>query len=188
MAAPKKREINLLKYKHFEDTLAGKVLAWVLSAGRVIVIITEIIVIAAFLSRFWLDRNLADLNEQNAALKAQVEAFSSFEKEFRSAQERLSLYKNLSAAQAKYSQIIKEVTSLLPTDVLLTNISITGDAVNITGKAISENGLAGFINAAGRAKTVKDIKLADLSLETKEQQLINFSLVGKPGGTSGGGN
>lgn len=188
MAAPKKREINLLKYKHFEDTLAGKVLAWALSAGRVIVIITELIVIAAFLSRFWLDRTLTDLNEQNAALKAQIEAFSSFEKEFRSAQERLSLYKNLGATQAKYSQIIKEVALLLPSDVLLTNISITGEGVYITGKAISENGLAGFISTLGKAKTVKDIKLTDLSLETKEQQLISFSLTGKPGGTSGSGN
>lgn len=178
MTAPKQREINLLKQRRFEDTLFGRSLTWALSAGRVIVIVTELIVIAAFLSRFWLDRALTDLNEQNSALKTQVEAFSSFETEFRQAQERLTLYKNLIGSQKRYSGIVKEVASFLPSDVALTNISVSEDLVEIKGRALSEGGLAGLIKALEGAKTVKDIKLSDLSLETKEQQLIIFSLGG----------
>lgn len=176
MSAPKRREINLLAKRGFEYSLLGKVLSWALSAGRVIVIITELVVIAAFLSRFWLDRTLTDLNEQNAALKNQVEAFSSFETEFRQAQERLTLYKNLTGSQTKYSETVKEFASLLPVEIALTGISLSPEGVEIKGKSLSESGLAGFINSLGKAKTIKDVKLTDLSLETKEQQLISFSL------------
>lgn len=186
MAAPKKREINLLKQRRFEDTLPGKVLHWALSAGRVIVIITELVVIAAFLSRFWLDRMLTDLNEQNTALKSQVEAFSSFENEFRSLQERLSLYKNLVSSQSKYPKLVKEVASSLPAEVALTSLTVSENAIELKGKSISEGGLAGFIKALGGAQTIKDIKLADLSLETGEQQLISFSLTGVPKGLQDG--
>ncbi|MBI2007482.1 MAG: PilN domain-containing protein [Candidatus Blackburnbacteria bacterium] len=178
MSAPKRREINLLTKRGFENALLGKVTNWALSAGRVIVIVTELIVIAAFLSRFWLDRTLTDLNEQNAALKTQVEAFSSFEKDFRNAQERLSLYDKLSSSQTYYSKFVKELASLLPADVALTNISASDNSVEIKGRSLSENGIAGLISALEKSKTIKDVKLSDLSLDTKGQQLIVFSLKG----------
>lgn len=186
MSAPKRREINLLTRRGFENALLGKIINWALSAGRIIVIVTELIVIAAFLSRFWLDRTLTDLNEQNTALKSQVEAFSSFEKEFRSFQERLALYKNLAGSQIKYSKTIKEIASSLPAEVALTNISVSENSIEIKGKALSEGGLLGFIKALGGAQTVKDIKLADLSLEARGQELISFSLTGIPKGRQDG--
>ena len=50
----RKEEINLLPQKGFEATTAGRILAWILSTFRIIVIITELLVMVAFLSRFWL--------------------------------------------------------------------------------------------------------------------------------------
>jgi hypothetical protein len=58
-----KKEINLLPKEEFEKKPLGKFLVWALSIGRYIVIFTELIVILAFLSRFKLDRDLADLNQ-----------------------------------------------------------------------------------------------------------------------------
>lgn len=181
MSAPKRREINLLLQRRFEDTPLGRFLNWALSAGRVIVILTELIVIAAFLSRFWLDRTLTDLNEENTALKAQVDAFSSFETEFRQTQERISLYKTLSSSQDKFSLPIREIASLVPADIALTNLSFSEESgsAEIKGRALSEGGLAGFIKALEKSSVIKEIKITDLSLETREQQLITFSLTGK---------
>lgn len=180
MAARSRKEINLLKKHRFEDTLAGKIFNWAITAGRVIVIVTELVVIVAFLSRFWLDRTLTDLNDQNAALKAQVEAFSAFESDFRNAQERLIIYQTLTLNQLKYSLTIKEISSLLPADVALTTLSISNDSIEIKGRALSENGIAGLLRSLENTETLKDVKLSSLSLETREQQFITFSLTGSP--------
>ena len=65
MAARKKnKEINLLPQEQFAASTTGRVLAWVLSTFRMIVILTEMIVIIAFLSRFWLDIKSNDLTDE----------------------------------------------------------------------------------------------------------------------------
>src|SRR3990167_9181041 len=92
-----KKTINLLVLEGFEHSPVGKVLHWLLSAGRTIVIFTELIVIISFLSRFWLDRTLTDLSEQNNNKRAQIEASRQFEENFKSVQQRLSLVNQIQA-------------------------------------------------------------------------------------------
>ena len=99
MPASKTKTINLLIQEGFEHTQLGKILNWLLTAGRTIVVVTELVVITAFLSRFWLDKTLTDLNEQNALKKAQVEASLPFEKDFRAIQSRLSEYKKIETSK-----------------------------------------------------------------------------------------
>ena len=65
MAARKKSSrINLLPQEEFAASTLGRILAWILSTFRILVIMTELIVILAFLSRFWLDARTTDLNEE----------------------------------------------------------------------------------------------------------------------------
>ena len=64
MSAHKKQQVNLLPEKGFTSTTTGRVLTWILSTFRIIVIVTEIIVMIAFLSRFWLDAQNTDLSEE----------------------------------------------------------------------------------------------------------------------------
>ena len=63
MPAKKEPEINLLPQEEFEGSVIGRILKWGLSTFRIIVIIVEMVVMAAFLSRFWLDAKNSDLNE-----------------------------------------------------------------------------------------------------------------------------
>lgn len=175
MAAPKKK-INLLVREGFEHTTVGRVLNWSLSAGRVIVIITELIVIIAFLSRFWLDKSLTDLNNKNASLKAQIQAASSFEEEFRNAQERLSAYKKLDARAEKTGELIRKISALLPADASLTGISFVEKEITLRGIALSEEGLAGFIKALRDSGQFTSVAIFDISLDSSLQQSLNFIL------------
>ncbi len=168
MAARKK--INLAILEGFENTTLGRAVSWALSAGRAVVVLTELLVILAFLSRFWLDRQLVDLNEQNAAREAQVKAQSSFEAQFRSAQNRISEFEKLttsgasSATKQGVAETVQDIAKLLPADVSLVTVSFTEGKFQLNGVALSEGGLAGFVKALeGSGKyagaTIKDIAL-----------------------------
>ncbi len=179
MAAPKHKKVNLLIREGFEHSALGKTLSWVLSIGRTIVIFTELVVIIAFLSRFWLDRMHTDLIGQNNTKKTQIQASGQFEKDFRSAQLRLAAYQALESSRLSPAKLIKDVSPLLPIDVTLTEFSINKGKLDVRGTALSEAGLAGFIKALENSGKYKDIKLGDISLQTGGQKVIAFLINGE---------
>lgn len=176
MAASVPKKINLLVQEGFENTPLGKALNWLLSAGRVIVVLTQLVVIAAFLSRFWLDRQLTDLADRNNELKTQIEARASFESAFRDLQERLSVYGKVYGEKTIASSVIANIASLLPSDVSLSSVSMTEGAFVLQGSALSERGLAGFIKALDGKEEFENTVLTEVSLETGGQQTIRFSI------------
>src|SRR3990167_1085348 len=100
MAAPKEKAlINLLPQEEFESSTFGRVLKWLLSSFRIMVIITELVVMTAFLSRFWLDAKTTDLNDSIKQKQAVIESQNNFEKEFRKTQNRLVIFKEVTEAQ-----------------------------------------------------------------------------------------
>jgi methyl coenzyme M reductase subunit C-like uncharacterized protein (methanogenesis marker protein 7) len=76
---PAKKEISLLPDEENLNTLSARVLRYLTTIGRVIIILTELAVISAFLSRFWLDRKNADLSETIRQQKAILESTQEFE-------------------------------------------------------------------------------------------------------------
>lgn len=178
MAALKRRKekkVNLLVRTDFEHTTLGRILNWALSAGRIIVIVTELVVILAFISRFWLDRTLTNLNEQNQARQAQIEAAASFETAFREDQKRLDVYKRLEGLKTNAQQLVLQVSTSLPADVSLTNITLAENQINLQGVALSEAGLAGFLKALEDTGRFSAINLKDLTLSF-DAQLLKFTV------------
>jgi len=85
----KSKQINLIPQDEFESSNFGRILKWALSTFRIVVIVTELIVMSAFLSRFWLDAKNSDLNEEINVNKSQIIAYKDIETEFRSLQKNL---------------------------------------------------------------------------------------------------
>ena len=56
-------DVNLLEKDDFSESPIGRIVTWAITYGRYIMILTEIVVLLAFISRFSLDRKLTDLNE-----------------------------------------------------------------------------------------------------------------------------
>lgn len=173
----KKRKINLLVKEGFENTTFGRVLTWSLSAGRIIVVVTELVVIIAFLSRFWLDRTLTDLNESNGAKRKQIEASKNFETDFRAAQTRLSAYKKL-AVKTNASAKLGEVAASLPADVTLNRVTVSKKELMVVGTALSESGLAGVMKSLSASSSFTNITLTNLVLSTEGQQGLVFTIKG----------
>jgi len=144
-----------------------------LSFGRWIVIITELIVILCFLSRFKLDRDLTDLGEKIKQQQAIIASFGDLEKDFRNLQKRLSTIDDLEKEQLGTSLLLDEISGLVPLDVSLKELAIREKKVKISASVLSEAGLNSFIENLSESK-FKKITLENVSRGISGE--IKFSL------------
>ncbi len=179
MAARKQEKINLLPQKGFEATTTGRLLAWVLSTFRIIVIVTEIIVMIAFLSRFWLDAQNADLNEKIEEKKAVLLASAAQEKEFRDTQKRLSIFSNIVSGQGIAPESLQKIISFLPDDLYLTQLTFGKNAFNIEGTTPSEQSIQQFVVNLNASGSFTEVFLQGIQSETKDPTLLIFKINAK---------
>lgn len=175
MPAKKEKEINLLPQNEFEASILGRVLRWMLSTFRVIVIITELVVMGAFLSRFWLDVQNSDLNEtikQNVGI---ITSYQDIEREFNLAQKRLKINSEITK-QTPRSEEIKLITSLLPSDISLISVSSDAGSSQIKGVSGSEQGIAQFITNLETQKQVGKVELSQLDSDKQNPSYIIFTI------------
>lgn len=177
MVAQKKQgQINLLPEANFDATTAGRVLSWVLSTFRIIVIVTEIIVMIAFLSRFWLDAQNTDLNDDIKEKAAVLTASKNFEREFENTQKRLEIFSELTKNEGVYADILKTVVSYLPTDLFLTTVIFEEGSLQIEGSTPNEMSIQQLIVNLSSTGKFSDIGLVELSTDPKNPIFLNFKL------------
>jgi len=143
----KRKNINLLPRGKFSKTAKGRVLKWALTTFRFIVIIVELIVVAGFLFRFYLDIQIGDLDEEINQKSALIQSRYDFEKEFRKTQLKLSVLSTLGQDSNKNSPTIEFLSQSIPTDTQLVSYSKTGNTFTIRGAALSEFSINAFINS-----------------------------------------
>lgn len=170
-------KINLLPKDQFEYSSTGKLIKWLISVGRWIVVFTEFIVICAFLSRFYFDTQLANLFDDIKQKKAIVASAATFEENFRQTQERMKIIKNLLSNEKKPSTLIKDVNQSLPLDVILTKISIEEDGLTINGHALFESSLKVFLNELSKKPSFTSVNLTSVSSRPDNQIGIDFSII-----------
>lgn len=169
----KKSAINLLPQEEFDASVMGRSLIWAMGSFRIIVILTEMIVMAAFLSRFWFDAQNSDLSNSIKVASAQITAQSDFEKEFRGVQQKLSIFKQI-AQEPALSRGADLVASKIPQDLVLSSISLQSNTIQIKGTAGSELGVAQFISNLKSDPTVKKVELGSVGSSDNNQSLITF--------------
>ncbi|MBI3443169.1 PilN domain-containing protein [Candidatus Woesebacteria bacterium] len=169
---------GLLPQKEFIESTFGRVLTWTLSSFRIIVIITELVVVIAFLSRFWLDAKITDLNDEVKQKQAIIASFSSIETKFRLTQQKLKIFSTLSANEKQVSNILSAVTSNLPPDIILTSFSISEKKARIEGQSFTEQSIFQFITNIENANLFEKVSLGEASLG-KDKDFISFSINGQ---------
>jgi Tfp pilus assembly protein PilN len=138
--------VNLLEHDELTESPLGRIINWATTYGRYIMIATEIIVLLCFISRFSLDRKLNDLNEEIDQKKTIIEANASFEKDFRSLQQKLAQIKILISNQEKPLATLNTLKSIIPNDVYLENLTYSNDTLSFNATAGSNEGFMTFIS------------------------------------------
>jgi len=172
----KKNKINLLPQEEFDSTVLGRVLAWMLSGFRIIVIAVEVIVMIAFLSRFWFDAKNSDLSDEIKQKEAQILASSSFEKDFRNTQKKLKIFSDATSNEGKISTYLNAIPKAMPNDVFLVSSSIDKDGATINGLALSEQSVAQFMVNLESLEVFDHVELVSVDTNPGNQSLIAFSL------------
>jgi len=178
MAALKKtKQINLLPSVEFKGSIAGRVLSWLLGTFRYIVIITELFVMIAFLSRFWLDAQSNDLNEQIDQKKAILGASAEFEGEFRKAQSQLNIIAQMQ--EEPITTNLNTTSSLLPSDVRLSSFSIVENEIKAQGVSANERSIAQYIANLESVNDFENVKLTQLGAKPDDPALFEFIIRAK---------
>lgn len=184
MAKKKKEVINLLPQEEFAASTVGRILTWLLSTFRMIVIATEMVVMAAFLSRFWLDARNTDLSDEIKQKQAVISSYRDIENSFRATQSKLSILGALTSGQTN-SSIISTLSQGLPPDIILTSVSIVGNTAKIAGLGATEQSISQFLVNITAQKTFSGVNLTQLSSD-KTGNGLNFAIdatIAASGGT-----
>lgn len=137
----RKKSINLLPKDAFESSALGVVMEWALVFGKWSVIVTQLIVMGAFLWRFGLDRRLTDLRKEMAASVAVIESYSQTEEEFLLMQRRVEYASQVLSRWELYNEMLATTEQATPSDVWYERLSIVPE--NLTMAAYSSS-LTGF--------------------------------------------
>lgn len=176
MAKTKKLStINLKPQDEFEKSLIGKTLRWALTTGKSIVILTEFVVILAFLSRFKLDRDLNDLNEQIMQKQFVLENYEDTEKRMVDAQDRLSLVAQIDTTTVKVKDTINELSDLIPRGITVTSIEFSQTGWNVAAEADSESIYANMVSRLENHDKFENVNVSDIKYDLRNGKLV-FSL------------
>lgn len=174
-----KKEISLLVDQSFDYTLLGRLVGWLTTVGRFIVVFTELIVIAAFISRFWLDRKNSDLSAEIRQKRAILESASEFETDFRAVQSQALEGKILLAKSKDLVFPLSVVSEKIPDDIMVDDYRFTSSddqqSISLTILVYSESSLAQFVRDIVADSRVDSVRVGMIKKE-KLSSGTNISL------------
>ena len=171
----RKKGVNLVPKDKFAETIFGRTLNWLLSTFRVIVVLVELLVMAAFLSRFWLDARNSDYDDELLERAEVIASTQNLEEGYRLAQEKIKLITKISPANRPQTSLVERITSLTPTEITLKKISVSLSEAEITGSSLNEAAIAQLMTNLKKNDISEEIFLISLSVN-KETSLLDFSL------------
>ncbi len=168
MPARKFIKVNLLPKDAFETSILGNFLRWSLTIGRIMVVLTEFVVILAFSSRFWFDKKLNDLKESNNIKQHLVQSYIDTEQKMREVLSRQEAVENFLSNRLEVAQGLSQLRSLFPSSTVLDEINFLQNQVNIIGFTGSEYGLAQTILAMKSYKNADWVEVKKVEFNQKK--------------------
>lgn len=166
-------EINLVPGDDLEGRPGGMFLKWALTWGKRIVIITELVVILAFLSRFWLDTEVANNSEKIDQKKLIILSQSDFETKFRFVFDRVTKAKAIEETTSPLT-VYKQALALIPPAISVDQITATNHSVNFSGNT-DEVSLGKVIDHFKNSPNFSDVSVDRVAKSTPSVN-VNFAL------------
>ncbi|MBL7078447.1 hypothetical protein ISS42_02220 [Candidatus Shapirobacteria bacterium] len=164
-----KKQISLLSAAPFDLTIQGRIVNWLTTWGRAILVLVELVVIGAFFSRFWLDRKNSDLSDDIRQKRAILESTLEFENEFRSLQKRFIEANAVLAKERDLFFPMAIVSRSLPDGITLKKFSFNqkeeGSGASLTISVFSERGLSSFIAQLLQDERVDSVRVGSIKKE-----------------------
>lgn len=153
--------INLIPKKR--SSFAEKFFYWLLTVGRYIIIGTELVVFAVFISRFQLDTRLSDLNDKIKQEEAVVKSLEQVDANARALQIRLSEIKKLTGSQKNASDLLFRISQVVPETVSLNMLSQQGGMLTISAVSSQSKGFSVFVQNLRTLESLRNISITEVS-------------------------
>ena len=150
---------------------------WALTVGRVVVILTELIALIAFLYRFSLDREIIDLHTKIKQEQAVVAYLKDNEETFRGIQNRISLASSFGTIAKDKVNLLNDVISFAPAGMTFNNISAQEDRVRINASTNSVSSLSDFVSKLKSYSSIKNVIVEKIENRTSSAS-ITVSITG----------
>jgi len=182
-----KKEISLLPQSENPRSFGARFFKWLTTTGRVTIILTELIVISVFISRFSLDRKNSDLSEISRQKQAILKSVIPFETEFVQLQQRLAYIKDFYSNQPEYNKNIDSLITSTPQDLFYEKIAVSEDektkmvAINTSLIAYREESIVSFVTNLMLNPEIDQVNINKIEKKEKENQYsISLTLFFKP--------
>ncbi len=163
--AARGKPVNLLPPSEFESSFWGRFLKWAVTGGRYIIIITELVVILAFLSRFKLDKDISELSEEIQGKVNVLEAELPVETEFREQQRRLAGANEILNSRYQAGMILDKLTEKVSDEVKLSNLDMGRQVIRVEANSLGEQGLGQLLSGLSVDPTWKGVELNQIQEE-----------------------
>jgi hypothetical protein len=155
-------KINLLPPSEFELSFWGRFLKWAVTTGRYVIIVTELIVIVAFLSRFKLDSELASLTDEIRGEKNVLDAQTTTEIKFLGVQAKLMHAEEIMNESLLAGEETDAIVKNIPEDVKLTNLSVNKPFDSLNVEAAESSGIGIMLGQMSRSGLWKSVEVTGL--------------------------
>jgi capsular polysaccharide biosynthesis protein len=175
-----KRNINLLQQRGAPPTFWEKLYDWMTNTCRIIVIITELLVLGAFGWRFWLDRSLTNLNNDIEQKGEALKNLAGQEDEIRLLQTKMDTYKQTWNVSSNLTPIFKEIRGYTSSDMEELSIRISRDkevkTINVSGKT-NRDDISDIENSLKDSENFTNVTLSSLERDSGGEDIYTFVLV-----------
>jgi len=177
---PERKEVSAVETVTFTEASAGEKSVSISALVVALGVSIGVIVLLYFLQNAKMEREQRLLEERQQTKKSLEYVFKELEESERLKNElnaKLEIMRKLKARQKDAVLMMDKLSSSLPDWVWLTNLSYTGSSMSISGKALSNNLIADFINNLFNSNYFKNVKL--ISSKTVKEggtDIYEFSL------------
>jgi len=149
--------INLVKNKQIPTY--DKFIDWTLTVGRLIVIITEIVAVIAFIYRFSLDEKIVNLH---SAIKQQqniISVLKNDESKYRNLQDRIALASTFSTKAISSDRNTTDIINLIPNQVKIVSFILNKNQIKLKVDITSISSLESLVNSLKNYSGIKSINV-----------------------------
>jgi len=172
----KQLSINLLGDITNTNSPFTRIMIWITTYGRYIMITTELIVLLAFASRFSLDRRLSDLKESITQKQEILEVNADLEKSIRAVQNKTNGIKTLLQDQSIPVDALTLTHTLIPLGTNLETLTIEKDVVKADVMAHSSDSFTQFISNFSQTSLLTNVEVGKVG---KNALGIQFAFTAK---------
>jgi len=166
--------INLLKSQRKD--IVNTAINWLLTIGRLMVILVELVALSAFLYRFSLDRQIIDLNSRIKQQEAILKLLKNNEIQYRDLQERLSLASDFSSGGISKVKIFQDIAKAAQ-DLAINSLSVLENKITINVFTQTTSSLNTFTNSLKAYPQIAKLNLDSISVKKGSGLTVTFTAI-----------